>query len=171
MNWCSVEKSVKMSLFVIHINQPTMMQDFVIFLCEPFLYCVDLTLYQWKQWLMFWSISRVQCSAWEWTWWIIRQHAGVMKYGREATSVIKAVRSVWTHLSRQLRNRNAQQTGKCHATNTETATARHLWFDHPYACSVGDVLFYSLIQSASKQILELSLLSGVLENWCVCWCS
>lgn len=28
-------------------------------------------------------------STWEWTWWIMRQHTDVIKYGREATSVIK----------------------------------------------------------------------------------
>lgn len=115
-----------------------------------FNHSVCLTLYQWKQWLMFWSISRVQCSTWQWTWWIIRQHTDVMKYGRDSTSVIKLVRSVWAHLSRQLRNRNTQQTGKCHATNTETTTARHLWFNHSYTFSVGDALFvawYNLLQS------------------------
>lgn len=62
----------------------------------------------------------------------------------------KAARSVWTHLSRQLRNRNAQQTGKCCAMNTETSTAHHLWFDQPYACSVRcthSVAWYNLLQS------------------------
>lgn len=62
----------------------------------------------------------------------------------------KAARSVWTHLSRQLRNRNAQQTGNCCATITETSTARHLWFDQPYVCSVRcvhSVAWYNLLQS------------------------
>ncbi len=80
----------------------------------------------------------------------------------------KAARSVWTHLSRQLRNRNAQQTGKCCTLNTETSTARHLWFDQPYACSVRCA---HSVASSSKHILDLSLLSDVLGNWCVCWCS
>ncbi len=59
---------------------------FFLCLCEWLLWpqCHP-TLYERKRRLMIWSIIRVH----EWTWWIMRQHTDVIKYGREAASVIK----------------------------------------------------------------------------------